>query len=282
LRYLSYDILGDAAYLLAINAAAHDRLVDVLVEGQSSIGAAVVVGALFDSPVSEEVAPLSARAKGKILQLIRDSRQQDLLPELARFVRQPALTPELTILGALTIREVGLPQAPLLGRDPMYAPTREIEQAVYDHFARRMRDAELMPSRDTLQQLRLRLAEVAKDSPALSAALAGAAGVNRNMDLVAAAKLGAVVETLDEIAYGASGRFLDARDAIRTGPIRRPRRGGMTPDRIAMISRYQQAHRELYAQWQSGRLSPREMRVALVNHYIAEGCRKLDQRFFLD
>jgi hypothetical protein len=173
------------------------------------------------------------------------------------------------------------PQMQLVGRrEPMYPPTRQIEQAVYDHFAGRMRHDQLVPSRDWFQQLRLQLAEMAKDNPALSGVLANAAGVNRNMNLVAAAKLGAVVETLDEIAYGASGQFLAARDAIRAGPIQRPRRSGLSPDRLASIARYRQTHSQLFAQWQSGQLSPRALRVALVDYYITLGCRELDQRFF--
>jgi hypothetical protein len=48
LRYLSTDVIGDAAYLLAADPGAYERLIDLLVEGRSSIGAAVVVGALFD------------------------------------------------------------------------------------------------------------------------------------------------------------------------------------------------------------------------------------------
>ncbi len=173
------------------------------------------------------------------------------------------------------------PHMQLVGRrDPMYSPTREIEQAIYDHFAKQMRDAELTPSPNWFHSLRLSLAVASKANPALARALADAAGVNRNMDLVAAAKLGAVVETLDEIAYGASGDFVAARDAIRAGPLRALRRQGVDADEIQTMQTYRQRHARLFDLWVAEELSPRDLRIALVEFYIAQGKRRLDERFF--
>ncbi len=528
LRYLSYDVISDASFDTSRSAADSERLVDVLLEGKSSIGAVVMADALFDPPAESDVAPLNVVAKTKIMQLIRDSRQNDLLGQLARFVRQPDLRPEMAIWAAITIRTVGLPQDPLpdreeglpdpeitagalydilaaidasrlrppwpkihanllawldqrrregvsdeeyrLGsvevrpgdwllmrnpspynlftdlhpglfthvgvvtarrgadgirrflivdlrergnripavtidtfvkrtldyvvlrhadpsvgkkmgevaasiigneskfdlnfrtdgitrlkgqdlrgkkiegycagllllcaqettvpvaqffpipehpaggktlanlakidvsmqsdfysptgalfspqlqivgrREPMYSPTREIEQAIYDHFALQLRFSNLTPSRDWYQSLRLSLAEASKGNPLLAHALADAAGVNRNMDLVAAAKLGAVVETLDEIAYGASGQFVEARDAIRSRPPAELRQQGLADDEIEPIVRYRQRHAALQARWEAEELSPRDLRVALVSYYIEAGKRELDERFF--
>ena len=51
----------------------------------------------------------------------------------------------------------------------------------------------------------------------MAKAVANAAGVAEEMDLVAAAKAKALIETLDEVAYGASREFAAARDAIMVG-----------------------------------------------------------------
>jgi hypothetical protein len=173
------------------------------------------------------------------------------------------------------------PSMKIVGRrEQMYSPSREIEQTIYDHFATQLRDAELTPSPDWFQSLLLSLAVAAKDNPALKQALADAAGVNRNMNLVAAAKLGAVVETLDEIAYGASDDFIAARRAVRLGRPIALRRQGFEAEDIREITQYQQRHSKLVSQWRAEQISPRDLRVELVRYYIQDGKKKLDDRFF--
>ena len=83
----------------------------------------------------------------------------------------------------------------------MYSPAREIEQAVFDHFAAGLQDRQLSGSWDEYDALRIKLAESARNSPLLAKALARAAGVHEEMDLVSAAKTAAIVETLDEAAF---------------------------------------------------------------------------------
>ncbi len=164
--------------------------------------------------------------------------------------------------------------------ETMYSPRREIEQAIYDHFAQQMRDEHLTPSLTWYHTLRLNLAQAAETNPALGRALANAAGVNEKIDLVAAAKLGAVVETLDNIAKKASNNYqnvrrafrIDALDDIEPGP-----EGDKIFDQVVARRR---RHADLFVRWEAGILTPRELRMALVDYYIDQGCAELDRRFF--
>lgn len=162
-------------------------------------------------------------------------------------------------------------------RTPMYLPQREIEQAVFDHFARGLREQELSPSLDQYQSLRLKLAEAAKSNDLLAKALAKANDVSEEMNLVSAAKAAAVVETLDEAAYGASAAYGQAFDAIVVEDDDRPQ---LTPTQRKAIAKAREEHADLRQRWLDYRLSSRELRQALVRHYIAQGQRQLDARFF--
>lgn len=165
-------------------------------------------------------------------------------------------------------------------REPMYDPRREVEEVVFDHFAHQMAAATLVPSPDWFQSLRLKLAEASQTNDLLAEALATAARVNASTDLVSAAKAAAVVETLDEIAFGASREFLAARDALRDDPAEVLARDGVAPEEVAEVGRYQRRHAQLYQARKEGRLSPRQLRLALVKYYCQSGTRELDRRFF--
>lgn len=166
-------------------------------------------------------------------------------------------------------------------REPMYDPRREVEEVVFDHFAHQMANATLVPSPDWFQSLRLKLAEASQTNDLLAEALATAARVNARTDLVSAAKAAAVVETLDEIAFGASREFLAARDALRDDPAEVLARDGVAPDEVAEVARYQRRHAQLYRASKEGRLSPRQLRLALVKYYCQSGTHELDRRFFI-
>jgi hypothetical protein len=173
------------------------------------------------------------------------------------------------------------PQLEVVGRKvPSYDPRREIEERVFDHFAQQMRVKPLADSSTFFQALRTNLALASQTNPLLAQALARASGVSPEIDLVAAAKAKAVVETLDEIAYAASGDFLAARDALRAGPLQELRRQGKSAAELRRIEALRREHAGLLARWHSGRLSPRELRVALVEYYVQRGARQLDGRFF--
>lgn len=173
------------------------------------------------------------------------------------------------------------PQMTIVHRSPpMYSPRREIEQGVYDHFATQMQEQQLIPSLDWHQTLRLKMAEATRGNELLAGVLANAAGVNRNMDLVAAAKLGAVVQTLDEFAYGASGNYRQVRDAFQLDAVDKLREGEDSEDRINDVLNRRRQHADLFIRWEAGVITSRELRIELVDYYIAEGCRNLDDRFF--
>lgn len=165
-------------------------------------------------------------------------------------------------------------------REPMYDPHREIEEAIYDHFAARLVDQTLTPSPDLFQSLRLKVAEAGQTNPLLARALASAAGVSDKTDLVSAAKAAAVVETLDEIAMQNSAEFRDARNAIRAGTEQDFARNQLTPEQIAAIGKYRQRHTELYQLWAAERITPRQLRLRLVDYYIERGKKDLNARFF--
>lgn len=162
----------------------------------------------------------------------------------------------------------------------MYSPRRQIEQTIYDHFAEQMRNGRLKPSLNWFESMRLNLAEAAEKTPALSRALANAAGVNQNIDLVAAAKLGAVVQSLDVIARGASREYQQVRNAFQLDAIEELENGPAGDKQFAQIVRRRRKHADLFVRWEAGALTPRELRTELVDHYIQRGCRQLDNRFF--
>ena len=117
------------------------------------------------------------------------------------------------------------PKLVLVGRrEPMYDPSREIEEAVFDHFGDGLVDKKLTPTVDLYNSLRMKVAAASNQNPALARAMAAAAGVAEDTDLVAAARGSAVVDTLDEVAFGASAEYVKARAALRAPPVGNPRR----------------------------------------------------------
>jgi hypothetical protein len=173
------------------------------------------------------------------------------------------------------------PHLKIVGRcESMYDPGREAEEAVYDHFANALINRTLTPSPDLFQSLRTKLAEAGENNPLIAQALADAAGVSRETDLVAAARTAAVVEALDEIARRASAGFFNARRALLAGPEKTLPERGYTSADIAAISAYRERHADLYRQLIAGRLTPRQLRLGLLDYYIPKGKRELDARFF--
>jgi hypothetical protein len=171
------------------------------------------------------------------------------------------------------------PKLQLVGRrEPYYEPTREIKEAIYDDFARLMRDRRLQPSPTIYQALRQSLAGMSKDRPWLAQMLAEANNVSQYTDLDAAARAAAVVETLDQIADSSALEFTEARQALTTPE--QARRSEASADQLAKMEKYRARHANLYSQWTSRRITPRELRIALVDYYAAQGRQKLEARFF--
>ncbi len=169
----------------------------------------------------------------------------------------------------------------IVGRhEPTYDPRREVEEAIYDYFARRLVATKLQTSPDLYQTLRLKMAEAARHNELLAHAMAAAAGVNPDIDLVSAAKAAAVVETLDEIAYGASGDFLKAQEAVRSQPLDRRAERGMSAAQRTAAATYRGRHPRQYDLWRQGQISRRQLRLDLVGYYVAQGRGEIDRRFF--
>jgi hypothetical protein len=164
--------------------------------------------------------------------------------------------------------------------ETMYSPRRQIEQAIYDHFAQQMRDGHLTPSLNWYHTLRLNLAQAADNNPALGKALANVVGVNENIDLVAAAKLGAVVESLDAIAKKSSSDYQSVRSAFRLDVLDEIEAGAEGDEVFDQIIMRRRRHADLFVRWEAGVLTPRKLRMALVDYYIQQGCAQLDDRFF--
>ncbi|MDG2207411.1 MAG: hypothetical protein P8K78_05860 [Pirellulales bacterium] len=162
----------------------------------------------------------------------------------------------------------------------MYSPRRQIEQEIYDHFARQMRQGTLNPSLTWFEAMRLQLAEAAEKTPTLRSALTKATGINQNIDLVAAAKLGAVVQSLDAIAQEASREYSNTRNAFRLAAFDTLEDGTAGDKEFEGIVRRRRRHADLFVRWEAGIVTPRDLRIELVDYYIEEGCHRLDDRFF--
>ena len=166
-------------------------------------------------------------------------------------------------------------------RRPMYSPDREVREAVYDHFAESMVKRKLVPSPNTYQALRESLARMSKNHAWLSSALARANGVSERTDLEAAAKAAAVIETLDQIADGNRDTFVAARKAILYGSEKRFRSIQLSADRRQQLNELRQRHQKLLQSFLGGRISPRQLRIDLVEYYIRRGKQQLEDRFFI-
>ncbi len=71
-------------------------------------------------------------------------------------------------------------------REPMYEPAREIEEAVFDRFATQLVDRPLDPAPELFDSLMVKVAAAASQNTLLAGALARAAGVGNDVDLVGA------------------------------------------------------------------------------------------------
>ena len=173
------------------------------------------------------------------------------------------------------------PKLEIVGRRrPMYDPAREVQEAVYDHFAQQMMQGTMHPSPDALQALREKLAQVSESNIWLRRALARASGVSEQMDLASAAKAAAVVETLDDIAERNRDQFIYARTAFLTGNLDSLRTRGVEEAKIQQLQAMRVRHAELYRRWQQRQLPPHQLQSQLVDYYAKRGREQLDERFF--
>jgi hypothetical protein len=97
---------------------------------------------------------------------------------------------------------------------------------------------------------------------------------------VAAAKLGAVVESLDAIAKKASSDYQSVRSAFRLDVLDEIKAGAKGDEVFDQIIMRRRRHADLFVRWEAGVLTPRKLRMALVDYYIQQGGKQLDDRFF--
>ena len=126
----------------------------------------------------------------------------------------------------------------------------------------------------------MKVAEAAEKNPALAEALRKQENIGKEMDLVTAAKTQAVVETLDDIAYGHSDLFLKARFAITCGDFERLPALGYSEEQINEYRKLRERHQDLHQRFLDRTLMARDLRVALVKYYGNLGKEELDRRFF--
>lgn len=175
------------------------------------------------------------------------------------------------------------PRLQIVGRrEPMYDPRRQVEEAIYDHFAVGLEQRNLSVSPDAYQSLRLKLAEASKTNPLLAQAIAQVAGVSAEQDLVAAARAAAVVETLDDVAYSNSG---DYRLAVPAITVRVPleewgKQQNMNAGEVEKLKALRRRHADLVSRLDRERMTPRQLRQELLKYYIERGKTQIDQRFF--
>jgi hypothetical protein len=173
------------------------------------------------------------------------------------------------------------PQLQIVGRrEPVYDPGREVQELIFDHFADGMVRKTLTPTADALQLLQEKLAKMAKQVPWVANALARANNVSARLDLEAAARTAAVIETLDEIAEENLNDFAAAYAALLAGPLDAKASPQYTSEQIDRMQAFRRQHQQLYEQRTAGRLTVRELRTELVRFYADLGRRQIDQRFF--
>jgi hypothetical protein len=343
MRYQLRDALGHAAHQVAGRPDLRDRLIELLIQNRSGIGAALMSAVLFPAPpdrASGAVAP-SAATKARLLELIAVTGEFTQLAQLADLARRRDTPGELVVLSADAIRRVGLPQDERPGggaasrpdeppsRPPITAASlyelveranpsqlsghtarlregvltwlagrkaRGLEDESYRLGAMELRPGDWLlmrnpspynlfmvtktynPSLNLHQELRLKLVELADHSSVLADAIRQNQNVGTTTDLVAAARVQTVVETLEGIAFGSSRQYLDAFTALTGGDPDTPVGRGSATRQPAELNQLRNRHADLYRQLQS--LTPRQLRIELVNHYIGRGEAEIDRRFF--
>ncbi len=199
----------------------------------------------------------------------------------------PLMVENLKKIGMSMGDELVSPTGALFGRrmrlmhfsEPMYDPSREIEQGIYDRFASGMKSQTFTAQQNFFQMLRQRLANASSTRPLLAQALARAAGVNLQSDLASAARAAAVLETLDTIAYGASDDFRSTLEALDTNS---PTAQARTQEDRERIRKFREKYADLFRNIEQRRLSRGELNAELVSYFLARGQQRIDAYFFAD
>ena len=121
LRYVLYNAVNRAAYARNGQPDQLLELIAVLTRNRVSVGANVMIDALFDPPPETQLAPYPTAMKLKVLDLLAAAGTAEVLPDLADFVRHTQ--DELLLVRAIEIiRQIGLPEPPRPQQDPEVPP----------------------------------------------------------------------------------------------------------------------------------------------------------------
>ncbi|MFW6114590.1 MAG: hypothetical protein ACOC7K_02520, partial [bacterium] len=163
--------------------------------------------------------------------------------------------------------------------DPQFDPQIAVEQGIYDYFARRLSQQPLDFEPSLIQACRQELAQLSDDSSLVASTLANLSGVHPDMDLTSAARVAAVIESLDQIVFRYGRRIRRAQSVLglRTGT-----RGGLRPatdpleDRQRMWEELQSVRRRMRA----GKLPHWQAVNELVDRCILQGQEAVSGTFF--
>ena len=150
LRYTLQDAINTAAYRLDPDSPQMAALPDLLTAERVSVGAVSLAYRLFEPPPDSGAVPYSPDEKYKVLNLIARSRQRDLVPHLAEFVRKEK-NPRLVVIGTEAIRRAGLPQKPRPGQDPALPPPPILAEELLE-ILQRIDPAQLYPALEQNRQ----------------------------------------------------------------------------------------------------------------------------------
>ena len=103
----------------------------------------------------------------------------------------------------------------------------------------------------------------------------------RDLELILRSRVPIVViETLDEIADENMNGFLEARPALFSAPLDVLKEQGVKDDEIRRVKLYRERHKDILKRLDSEQLTPRALRIELVEYYIERGKQQLRERFF--
>ena len=94
------------------------ELLDLLIDHKSGIGAGVMSVLLEDVAEESRRTAADTYVKGKVLVLLAVSQESDLLPQVAKLIRDESTSGPLLVLAAECIQRMGLPQDPHPAQNP--------------------------------------------------------------------------------------------------------------------------------------------------------------------
>ncbi len=133
LRYLLHDAIQAATYALEASPGDFHRLIELLARYQVQVGAEEVAYVLFDPRPGDAAHPFADETKRSVLRLMSVAKSLASLADLADYLQEPHVTPELTILACETIWQIGVPQEPQetdksSDTGPVITPTQIIQR----------------------------------------------------------------------------------------------------------------------------------------------------------